>query len=172
MPGEALAFIIVVVLRIHLYMIIYLFTVLADPHTDQANPTARRGVLVSLNVDGSRTSGVGFFGLIGVFRAVLCLYRLVSVSMCAPVQRQDFEAGFGFVPFCVSSSLKLLTYTLYLYRARYSYGVVLCHVIEFGKSERLDARLVLALRLQQRVHALAPSRHDVLGVHRPGGSQR
>ena len=30
--GEALAFIIV--LRIHLYMIIYLFTVLADPHTD------------------------------------------------------------------------------------------------------------------------------------------
>ena len=43
MPGEALAFIIVVVLRIHLYMIIYLFTVLARRIHIQIRRILQRG---------------------------------------------------------------------------------------------------------------------------------
>ena len=52
MPGEALAFMIV------LYMFICLFI----SRTHVQIRTVRRGVLVSRNVDGSRTSGVGLFG--------------------------------------------------------------------------------------------------------------
>ena len=56
--------------------------------------TARRGVLVSRSVDGSRTSGVGFCwgGLIGVFRAMLCLYRLVCVNVCTRT-KTGFRGG-------------------------------------------------------------------------------